>query len=138
MMTREAGVVDEFTYSPSRVRYFIRNFAEIRSMASGGAAARGLLIPGPTPESPKVGAHQSRYYRADTWTHIVADLERAINALSDKTEWRIVVAVAQQGWSVGTFAERSNIQKERAERAFDSACERMAAFLGWSEDVEGD
>lgn len=131
--TVEGPRVDDFVYEPKRIAYLLRHFREIKSMCDGGAASRGLLMPGPTPESPKAGARQKGYVvDSHAWSHVVTDLEQAVDkALAGHSlEWRIVVATTK-GWSINKFAERSNRGDETCLRAFNSACERMARWLGW-------
>lgn len=139
MTVLEAESVREASdYNPRRVAYYLRHWPEIRTMCDSGASARGLLIPGPTPESPKVGARQPGHHSdSHTWSNIVADLERArAEALEPLSlEWYVVEA-QMHGWSLNKFAERSGKGDETCWRAFNKATERMARWLGWRDEGE--
>ena len=105
-------------------------------MCDAGSSAHGLLIPGPTPEPPKIGRLSGYHGDRHSWSHVVSDIERAIDQalIGQALEWRIVVATTK-GWSINRFAEQAQMGDERVLKAFNSGCERMARWLGWEPDA---
>lgn len=135
----EVGLAETY-FTPKRIAYLLRHWREIRTMADTGSSSRGLLIPGPTPESPKVGARQPGYHGdSHSWSNVVADLERArAEALEGLSlEWYVVEA-QMHGWSINKFAEKSGRGDETCLKAFNAACEKMAAWLGWVKEDHGE
>lgn len=127
----------ESFYSPWRVKKIVKEFAHYLAVADNGAAARGLLIPGPTPETPKVGARQ-KGFAGDPMAgvSIIADIRLAWKALGAETdEYRVVAWYlflhSEDSISVGSKKPAGDVAA-----ILDRACETMAAFLGWQPEPE--
>lgn len=123
----------ESFYTPWRVKKIVREWDHYVAVEENGSAARGLLIQGPTPETPSAGARQKGHH-ADPMrgVPVVADVLRAWKALGPETDEYRVVA-----WRLFLYSEASVPRPSVDLNAIlDRACERMAAFLGWEPESE--
>lgn len=121
----------ESFYTPWRVRRIVKEWAHYVAVEENGTAARGLLIPGPTPETPSAGARQKGFVGDPMrGVPVVADILRAWKALGVGTAEYAVVA-----WRLFLYSEESVTRPGGDLSAtLDRACELMAVTLGWEPD----
>lgn len=121
---------DAYEYTAARIDYWLRHIDELMALADNPNTAIGLLIPGPTPETPRVGARQKGFHGDPlAYANVLADVKSAAGQLTGfSMEWYAVQA-RMQGWSLGLLAARANWRRDDVQDACERATVRMAAIL---------
>ena len=114
-------------YTPERINTILRNWPRYQSQAEGCRSTA------PDALRPAKGRRGDQLSGAD----IRADIERAMVAVLPyhSLEWRVVVHI-MQGASLARMQAPLGVRDAAISGAYDDACQRMAVFLGWEEEID--
>lgn len=137
---RIAPILPDRYYTPARVAFLLRHWAELDALAETPASARGLLEDGPTRESFRLGVRAVQHNaNPNTWANVRADIEWAWNLLAHESMgWRLVGA-RLRGQTFNQMATTCEIRKQTMFEIYNAALLAMSTTLGWAEgksDVE--
>lgn len=129
-MILEDRRVDEYRYySAQRIDWMLRHWPEICTLAESPSSAEGLLIAGPTPESPRISKQPGQHGNPMRWCDVKADIERAQRQLQDRQQSQAIKA-RMSGVLLASIGIVLGVRNAEALAIYHAGLESMSRGLG--------